>query len=375
MEQQHTARLSRKQYVLGLDVGGTGIKAQLFALDDGHVAAKPLFAWEEPSTKGLAAHTGQVIDMIAKADEKAGELGGRLAAVGVGSPGRFDEQGHIKPGTNPSLGETINEFDDINLKKNYELALRGNKITHDLRDIPLAVANDGNAMLAGMLEGIQDGTVRELKDQHGYDFKKLSLRNRYVGLLGLGTGLGHAIAEVKDGGFRFVTDGHASKLLVKVDDADWPVVARAMALLNKGKTEVVVHDGHKVRAEDLVRGPVVQALLKDGMAQDEVTRFSGKYLARLIGVIASGESQDVESANGWSNRDKALASRTSVYLVGGGLGSSETGRDIIRHANEEMQKNPAISGIRLVQMSENSAARAAAVMAQHERQAHRAREA
>jgi hypothetical protein len=219
---------------------------------------------------------------------------------------------------------------------------------------------------------VLSGRTEGLLDQQDNAVGKTSLQDRTVGLLGIGTGLGHAIARVGQGkDFSFVTDGHASKLRVKVDDADWPVMEQAMKLLNKPgeKPEIVAFDDHTVRAEDLFRDPVVKALIEDGTFQKgDVLRFAGKYVARLIALIKSGESTDVVPENGWSAQDKRDAAQTSLYLISGGLGASEDGKILMHHAAEELNQHEETRSIRLVQVAENAAARAAAVMALAERQ-------
>ncbi len=365
----YSKKQSKKQYVLGIDVGGTKVDPQIFLVEDGKVSERPFLSMEKrtPPARGVEGHAKEIAEIIAAAEQIISERGGELVAVGVGSPGRFGKDGRIKPGTNPNLGNSIGDFDGVNLQWEYL-----SRLSPEMAHIPLVVGNDADAMLAGMLESIQADTAGGLVDQHGETLGRTSLKEgTYVGLLGLGTGLGHAISRMEKNGFKFVTDGHASKLRVKVDEEDWKMVEHAKYLLNKpdAKPEIVALDDHTVRAEDLMRGPVLNRLIEDGESREKVLRFAGKYLARLIALIQSGQSHDVEPENGWSDEDKKLAVRTSVYLVGGGLGSSPSGKKIIDYARQEMEKIPAVKHIRLVRMPENKlaqenpAARAAAVMA------------
>ena len=84
-------------------------------------------------------------------------------------------------------------------------------------------------------------------------------------------------------------------------------------------------------------------------------------MARTIALIKSGESEDVEPANGWTNEEKQEAAKTSHYFIGGGMGSSSLGQHIIEYAAKELN-SLGIDDIQLIQATESSAARAAAAL-------------
>lgn len=355
---------SPQRYVLGIDIGGTKIDAQLFVVADGKMADEPIWKCEERTVKGVSEHARQMVKIIREAERQAHYRHGELVGAGIGSPGRFDADGRIKPGSNQNLGHTPDEFDGVNLRELYGEQMKRLKV--NLPAEALSVCNDGNAMLAGLLESPGD-----LRNQYG---DAVSAAGRYVAVLGIGTGIGHAIARTHaSGGFDFVTDGHASALRVAVDAEDMPALLQAKTTLEAqtGIEEIMMFDDGTVRAEDLFRGPVVNTLagVSHGRALDidnsrhaEALAFAGKYMARTIAVIKSGESQDVEPHNGWSDDDKAQAAQTSLYLVSGGMGRSVAGFEMIRHAATEMERL-GIHDIDLVQMNgTHLAARAAATM-------------
>lgn len=168
-------------------------------------------------------------EIIGLANEEVKKLGGTLAGIGIGSPGRFND-GVIKPGTSLNMGTTPNEFDGVNLHQKFTDALSQTSVA----SVPLYVGNDGDAMLAGIIDSIQSKDPK-LKDQNGDDIGRFAIRKKHVALLGIGTGVGHAIASIDSSGAKqFVTDGHASKLRVKLDDADWEQLLKVKEIINNG---------------------------------------------------------------------------------------------------------------------------------------------
>jgi len=228
-------------------------------------------------------------------------------------------------------------------------------------------------MLAGLIEGVSKNHLKGLANQTGEAVNKYSLPRKHVGLFGIGTGIGHAIAAVEnDGSFKFVTDGHASKLRLKVDDEDMPtLLAVKQRMEQKGdKEEILLFEDNTVRAEDVFRGPVIDALagVTNGREIDienpthkAALQFAGKYMARTVALIKTGVSEDVEPNNGWTNEDKQEAAKTSHYFVGGGMGSSPLGKHIIGYAAKELEAL-GVNDIQLIQAPESSAARAAAAL-------------
>lgn len=355
------------KFVLGIDVGGQSIKCAAYLVEDGKISEFG-FDFIEDTQKGAHTHVAQVANIIKNMHDSIKKSGGEVVGVGVASPGRFDSEGRIKPGTNPNIGKTPDEMDNVNLQNSYEAALKYREV-----DVPLVVANDGNAMLAGMIDSLKK--------------RGLSLNNRQVAMFGIGTGLGHAIAKFdQDGGYKFVTDGHASKLKIQIDEQDWDRFKAAADKLQKrnavtpsgGVSPVHICDEENriVRAEDVCRDPLIKAMagVSDGRDMDDLghdpggnkraaLEFSGKYLGRLIGAIASGQSEDIVPEQGWSEVDKQVASKTTHYVIGGGMARGEAGAVLVEEAEKELHHQQR-DNIRLLQFVEpNVAEQAAANMA------------
>lgn len=366
----HVPAPAKPEYILGVDIGGQSIKPKLYKINGNELEPT---AWGNKHTpiKGLSRHVLQMASLIADARSAVEALGGELKSIGIASPGRF-EHGVIKPGTNPNLSELGDSFDHVNLAEKYREAL--DHVDPSLNDIPLVVANDGNAMLAGMLNNIKMGNAGEMKDQNGDPVPPAMVRGT-VALFGIGTGIGHAIARMKGDGYEFVTDGHASKLWVQVDAEDRAKLAAVAA--QSTSPEIVTrarNDFEWVRAEDLFRAPVINAMAGVGhggdMRPDENVKheaaleFAGKYMVRTIALIKSGEGKDVVPENEWTAEEKAQAAATGLYLIGGGVGRSPDGARIIGHAKAELEKLGLNGEIKLVQMTiDNPATLAAAEMA------------
>ena len=265
------------------------------------------------------------------------------------------------------------EFNSANLKEHYQEALA--MVSDRSAALPIIVGNDANAMLAGMLESLlkSGGIVTDSKG------RVLKLYGKTIAVFGIGTGIGHAIVHLNiSGEFHFVTDGHASKLRIAVDAEDLTLLnaAKARLELQTGKEEVrlrgqALRRAVEAQAEDLFRGPVICALADVQSGQEIVMhnpghltalRFAGKYMARTIASIKTGDPHDIDPAHEWSQEDKKQAAQTHIYLIGGGMGSSNLGPEIIRYAEDELS-TLGIADVSLIQVAgENFAVRAAATM-------------
>ncbi|XVN42612.1 MAG: hypothetical protein RCG15_08555 [Candidatus Rickettsia vulgarisii] len=150
-----------------------------------------------------------------------------------------------------------------------------------------------------MLEAVKNGANQDFINQNGTKIPRDNLYNKYIALLGIG----HTIAKIgTDGELKFITDGHASKLCIQVDSEDLPLLKVTKQRMEQisGKEEIVMLDNNKVRAEDLFRGPVINALANVNNGQDinlkleshnQALRLAGKYMARTIALIKSGKSE------------------------------------------------------------------------------------
>jgi len=359
--------------ILGIDIGGTGICAQLFRVGEGDGKLQITPCWKidpSPETqRGKQNHAQQIAEMIAIAAQEAHRQNTTLKAAGIGSPGRFDSECRIKPRTNFNIAreDKPSEMDGVQLEALYRDALV--EIAPNLQHLPMVVENDGTAMLAGMLQFIQDGLCSTVRVN--------DIAGRSVALMGLGTGIGHAIAKVDESGnYRFVTDGHASKLWLELDPEDAKIYRDAEPILNRNGYKYLWEKRSTdarifIRAEDVCRSPVVNALIESLTGHTDPTQvgddhpafaIAGKYMGRLIAEIRTGRKRDTEPYNGWSAKEKELAEQTTTYLLGGGLGRTR-GKVLITHAQEALYHADMKDIALYVIPDENRAAYAAACMA------------
>jgi hypothetical protein len=366
---------SDTQYVAGFDASGTGLVVSLYKRTGNKMAQEPVWSYEEPTEKGVVNHVNQIALMIMMAADYVKTQGGALAAVGVASPGRFDASGIVKSGTNPHIDWGAESFNGINLKEHYQKRLR--EIAPPLSNVPMHVRNDAEAMAVAIVEGVKAGDIQGLQNHDGSPATLDGWKGKKIGMFGIGVGLGHTILDVDaTGGYKIVTDGHASKLRVQVDSEDLPLLRHAKQSYETkmNKSEVLVFSDNTVRAEDLCRAPIIREMAGlSGMDDTEkmdisspqvqkALQFAGKYLARTIALIRSGESQDINPENGWSSLDKAIAAQTSAYLVNGDMGHSALGTEVIRYASAELERL-GIHDISLVHVpQEVQPARAAALL-------------
>ncbi|NBX02872.1 MAG: hypothetical protein EBR02_02160 [Alphaproteobacteria bacterium] len=391
-----------------MDIGGQSIGAALYEVTGGKIANQPVWTTEKDEQKGRATsrgreqHIEQVRDIMVEALDWAAHQGGKrykVKAIGIGSPGRFDAKGCIRPGTSTNIGNPLpgggNDLDGVNLQEEYVAALE--KQRGGAPSLPsIIVNNDGSAMLAGMIDAIVSNSAGELRDQNGKVFDVSKMRKVTVADFGIGTGVGHAIAQT-DGRGRlsdFKTDGHASKLWIKVDKKDLeflhdqvkainPKIRQQNESLSEKMAEITLvekEDGY-VRAEDLFRAPVINALagltaqdVKNGGGRNiaeptlaEALQFAGKYMARTMLAIAKEDVHDVEQKHEWSAADKKEAAKTKVYLIGGDFGRKPVGAALIGEAKKEIEAHAeeysAIKDVKMVQYTGKSVAtRAAATM-------------
>lgn len=385
MEREINQEKNQKtNFILGIDIGGGHISAALYRSDENRsIDKKNEWNINIVPEKGLDNHINQIVDIISQAEQKAKNQDGILCGVGIASPGRFTKDGKIKSGTNTNLGNTPDEFDNIHLKEKYKEALGSYE---NLANLPLSVRNDGDVMLLGIIDSMTSLSNKEFKKSFPVS-KKEFFQKPQIGSLTIGTGVGNAFYRFH----RFVTDGHASKILLEIDDVDLNLFFKTIEIIeNKTKKQEVFFkkitctpdidqpdiDHNKItydtsiRVEDLFRGPIINALANVEHGKDidpnntnhqKALEFAGKYIARLIQKIKTGKSEDINKENGWTDIEKNQAAKTSAYVIGGGVGCSETlGPKIIEYTYKEL-KDLEINNITLIQdKSKNTATYAAA---------------
>jgi hypothetical protein len=347
------------RFVLGLDVGGTGIQYGLFqVLPNGVLAPVNICPGDKRTQKGVAPHAKQVGSLIKKAMSTAQKYGGILVGVGVASPGRF-KNGIIKKGSNPNMGRTTKEFDGVCLQEEYILACK--KIGIDI--IPIVVRNDADAMAIGLLNQLKE-SPEAFHDQNG---NEVDIVNRVIGYLGLGTGLGNSF--LKD--YQFINDGHLSKIKISIDPAD---MTAFLQVRRKRRKEMQYFKPKRAKAnlESLVCTPTLRVLA--GLKQKKLLDVShpehqqaialvGKYLARGIIAVHKGKIRDINPKNQWNDHEIEAAKCTSIYLLGGGVMSDgDVAKRLTQEIDATLQEDLGHQhGIQVVPMGcENPAVYAAA---------------
>jgi len=363
----HAAKLNEGiRYVAGIDIGGTSITAQYFPVKNGMISKEAVGSITQATVRGVEGHVSQMKAIIEEVNNRVAQTGGELVGIGIASPGRFNAEGNIKPGSNPNMGlNNINEFDGVNLGEEYRAALAGSPAA----TASIIVQNDANGMLSGMISFIADNKDRDLlKDQHGKEITKAGLYGKTVGLFGIGTGVGNSFVKFSAKGTpEFVTDGHVPKLVINVDPEDIPLLEQSdRELIKRGqKGHIIRLPGNRAGAEGLFSASAIMAMsgIESGRDIDmanpvhqRAVQFAGKYMARTIAVVKSGKSEDVVPENGWTAADKKAAAKASVYLIGGGIGSSnDVGPELIKYTQQELAKL-GIKDMQLVRMPPTHAA-------------------
>lgn len=406
----HAERLSlkgfsKRQFVLGIDIGGQTIKPELYEAVNGVLSEKPVFSLTgNPITvKGLEGHKNQIAEIIMQAKhyaEDTKELNGKLVGVGIAAPGRIMDDSTVKPDAFPNLRLKPDEFDGKNLKAEYIAAIRDWDVSLAKEmETSLSVANDAKSMFSGMLDAAKQqkpGDIALFTGLNGNSMQPGALGGKRVAMFGIGTGLGHCIADMDPNGSMkgFVTDGHGSELLLKVDKGedermllDGIEALKSRHLAQHGESlhvPVFDIDGHKaVRAEMFICDPMLKAMSKVDDAKDikldgsnkqhqAVIDFAGKYMARLIKTIRQQEGYDISDhlrsigqndapKSSWSAQEMQQAAATNVYVMGGGVGSKQLGAAIAKVADDALKKD-GIDDITFAQFrgADNPAPRAAA---------------
>lgn len=352
-----------RRYVVGIDIGGTGIQIGAFAVNqDGTLNPSFQYEQEEETKHGLDEHIQQITRIIATLKQKIEAEHGFVAGVGIASPGRFNASGCIKPGTNPNMGTMPNEFDGVNLQECYTTALEKQSIS-----LPLVVRNDADAMLAGLIRALQQPGA-EFHDQYGNAFTAADLEGNLVGYLGIGTGLGNSFS--RDG--LPVNDGHLSKVIISIDEKDLP---RFKKVHDQRGKDMQYFEEKEANLESLVCTPTLCFLAKvqNGLELDVTNKkhqkalaLVGKYLGLGMIAVREGEIRDINPENQWTRDEIIEAQQTSVYLLGGGImGSAPLADSITEAAERELSSffQEQEHGIRIVPMGcENPAVLAAALL-------------
>lgn len=332
--------ISNQSPILAVDIGGTGIAVAV-------VGAKgDIIAHEKQATPRVNPETffRQVAELILRVRQQAETKGHTVSnRVGVGAPGRYipGEGGRmvVAPGSAPQMGEKPGQFDGICPQALLEQHLPG---------MTVAVNNDAVAQFASQLNRLLQAPVGQ------------SLHTAKVAYVGPGTSLGGGFAEVgRDGQMNFRTDGHIFDLVVergmilegKAGDRGFrlPTSGIAMdvfsgngiaglmqgvdtALENEGGSPVFSHLG-------VPNGRLLNQLLANEIgdravhgAAEEVARFVGESLGRIMEKIFLGEIEKATPNAEWSEEDKGFVRGTTRFLLGGSVPQGKLGEIIQEQA-------------------------------------------
>jgi len=338
-----------RKYILGIDIGKTKIEARVFEIKNGVLEDSPITPVIQPTQKGVSAHVNQICMIITDMMTQVRNRKGVLGSVGIGFPLPFDRQGAIRPEMGSNLGTG---FDGVDIKAEYIAGLSG-----VMRLPAIHLGLDSDVMLAGMLE--------TLKNKTG---KRDDISGKQIALFGIGTGVGYSIAKVDKSGKHHPVplESIISQVFLKVDDEDMALLQAARSRLGKPACT------DTVRAAGLFSGTMINALagVSDGRDIDIVNpqhvqalRFAGKYMARLVAMIKTGEFAEAGPTGNWLYADRITASKTDIYMVGGGMGRSALGAEIIKYAESELSRS-GITGLKFMHIPAiNPAVYGAAVLA------------
>ncbi len=312
--------------VIGVDVGGTNIRAGVVEIVSGrlgvHVVASkkiPAPRVPPPAFYDTIAH---LIRDVKQQAERAGFL--ILPVVAIAQPGRFlPPHGTLARGTAPNLGTAPDQFDGLAPAKELERRLF----------LKVIAENDAVAQMRFGLDALLcDPTTRG------------PLLGEIVVYLGPGTGMGGGVARVSEAGdVEVLTDGHLFDLQVSAwadgtltaeELFTGPAIAQRVAEANKQLTPPI----HPARAGQLD----VIMLHKDSPAPhrviaSQIADLIGDILAAIIATMHAGRIMKVrlettadgrvlrhlnEPDRAWSAQDQALVRGTKRFILGGFVGCS-----------------------------------------------------
>lgn len=350
-QRRRYVHINGDSYVVGIDLGGTGIDVSLFKVNkDGTVGKIPVDTISMKTKKPLKELREQVAEAVSILNDRCGD---KIAAVGVGMPGRFDVDGTLLPGSCPQLGSPAGiEFGGKNPKNEFEKELKSLGL-----EMPVFAGNDADAMFYGVIEGAVKGSIKGLVDQRGRKVTLDEMKRHPMGGLGIGTGLGNSYLYLDDLlEIHRANDGHASKILLDIEEADRARIMQAAEVIKRYNAKVpdnkklpefmFADDGRYIKAENLISGPGIAALAGLTNAKDfklgipvnvEALDLSARYIAQLLHKIYKQEAKDM-SGQDWNAAGRKAASDAKIIFIGGGFGSSDEGKYLINAVSKELAK-------------------------------------
>lgn len=346
-----SAASNTSQAVVGVDVGGTKIKAGVVARgpEDGTLQVIATEQLATPRTTPRLFYD-LIAVLIRRVRERALRLGtSPLPIVSVAHPGRFLPDGTLARGTTPNLGRAPGQYDGIN--PSVELMQR-------IGGTVLAENDAVSQMRYGLDALLRDATARP------------RLLGETVVYLGPGTGMGGGVARVSAAGdVTPITDGHFFDLqlpaygdgtLTAEELFTGPAIARRIGHAIEPPTAEqlnrVLEDAH---------APAAQRSLAERLADQ-----AGEVLAMIIETIHAGTITKVrlehrqdgtiarhvdEPDRAWPSADRDAVRGTTRFLLGGSVGISKALGGRIRQRALERLRARGLAGVELFQIPVASA--------------------
>jgi glucokinase len=317
---------SEQEFFIGIDFGGTFVKYALFSGND-----RSLMFRDKTSSKADQSQEvifGVLYDIIDELQDKAQQNGGKVVAIGMGSPGAIDfNQGKL-------IGSTPNIPDFTNAD------IRGK--LKDRFDLPVWVDNDANLMaLAESREGAAKGAANVIA-------------------LTLGTGIGGGIiidSQVYRG--SFFAGAEIGHMTINLEGPPCNCggkgcierYASATAMVHNYRTKL---QGHALKIPEHINTIMIFDQAEKGQQEaidtiNETCRYLGAALANLVNifnpefiVLGGGVSQAgppfLEQISSELHRIAMPASAQDVKIVQAHLGNDAGIIGAMRLAFDQYQK-------------------------------------
>ncbi len=316
--------MTATRFLIGVDIGGTKIKAGAVALDAAGALTHAVIASRQiptPRVDPAAFYDAVAALIVAVRDEASAAGAAALPWIAVAQPGRFLAGGTLARGTAPNLGTSPNQFDGLNPGHELQRRLGGSVVAE----------NDAVAQMRfGLHALLHDAEARP------------ALLGQTVVYLGPGTGMGGGVARVSTAGAVSIhTDGQLFNLQVPgIGDGtriaeelfNGPAIARLVVDANHRLTVPIA----PATAEQV--GQLLddrEALPEHQTVARRIADGQGDVLAALIVTIHTGRIVKVrpeadrrgrlirhvdEPDQAWPEADKALVRGAARFVLGGSVG-------------------------------------------------------
>jgi hypothetical protein len=338
-------RMLKKQVLVGIDVGGTKTDIVVVDTKTGHTLKQR----KEDTKRSREEHASHIANIIDSVNQEY-----NISGVGVGFPGKFDDRGCIYEGSAPNMGNGV-EFNGVNVSNLYKGALANKSIFP-----PIIVHNDAVVQHIGLLRGALEAPTGKL------------LREKTIGYIGIGTGLGGSFAFVnKDGHIKPITDGHVHDMMITLPEKELKIINDYLQKNSKPLIIPKIISGvPKVMAGNICSGIAIENMtgispIKLETDENERKKYEpiidivGMAIATVIANIRSGDFTKAEPTQNWPDTDKALVKDVKQYLIGGGIGQSPNLGNLLIEKCQQSLKNMGFDDVKLMKTQEKTAALAA----------------